>query len=141
MRELGRIEEALEAHRRALGLQPGSADVLSNIGVAEMERGAIEAAIAAFEQALSSQPHHPLAHRHLALCVNGRQRSEPLPPLSTHLPSCASTPLAYSINSTVTGNISGRRSCIAMVPGRVTPDPLADDRLSGCTACHRPTWQ
>jgi tetratricopeptide (TPR) repeat protein len=78
LRELGRIEEALEAHRRALGLQPGSADVLSNIGVAEMERGAIEAAIAAFEQALSSQPHHPLAHRHLALCVNGRQRSEPL---------------------------------------------------------------
>lgn len=78
LRELGRIADAVAAHRRALSLQPGNADVLSNIGVAEMERGAIDAAISAFEQALASQPHHPLAHRHLALCVNGRQRREPL---------------------------------------------------------------
>ena len=35
-----------------------------------MERGAIEAAIEAFAQTLASEAHHPLAHRHLALCVN-----------------------------------------------------------------------
>lgn len=78
LRELGQLDAALEAHRRALHLQPGSADVLSNIGVAELERGRITAAIAAFEQALASEAHHPLAHRHLALCVNARRQPEAL---------------------------------------------------------------
>ena len=89
LRELGRLDAALDAHRRALELRPGSADVLSNIGVAEMERGAIDAAIDAFEQALASEAHHPLAHRHLALCVNARRRPELLQRSLASLAACS----------------------------------------------------
>ena len=101
LRELGQLDAALKAHRRALDLKPGSADVLSNIGVAEMERGAIDAAIEAFEQALASEPHHPLAHRHLSLCVNARRQPEALERSRSSLAACSSHPERFHLHFAV----------------------------------------
>lgn len=101
LRVLGRLDAALEAHRHALKLQPGSADVLSNIGVAEMERGELAAAIEAFEQALAQEAHHPLAHRHLAMCVNARQQPQALQRSRTSLAAIGTHPDRFHLHFAV----------------------------------------
>jgi tetratricopeptide (TPR) repeat protein len=55
----GRLDEALALNRRAVGLDPLSAEALMYAGVAELYAGGYEAAKAAFSKALELEPTHP----------------------------------------------------------------------------------
>ena len=55
-REQGKLEEAIEAYKKALALKPDYAEAYSNMGVALKGQGKLEEAIEAFNRALSVEP-------------------------------------------------------------------------------------
>ena len=72
----GRIDEAIECHRRIVALRPEIPEAHFNLGNAYKDHGRIEEAIASFQQALALEPDFPAAHTNLgsALLQQGRQR-------------------------------------------------------------------
>ncbi|CAG0965394.1 partial protein O-GlcNAc transferase, partial [Rhodocyclaceae bacterium] len=73
---LGRLEEALEAYRRALTLEPDYPEALSNLGLALQEAGQQEDAVAAYRQALERRPDFAEAHYNLGNALNALGRTD-----------------------------------------------------------------
>jgi uncharacterized protein (TIGR02466 family) len=61
-RAANRLEDAVNCYRKALELNPESADSHLNLGIALTEKGEIIGAIEAFETALAADPYHPRVH-------------------------------------------------------------------------------
>ena len=74
--EDGTLEEAIEAYRRALALDPTLADAHCNLGTAWYNRGDREAARASYEAALAQYPAHREANFNLANLLEEAGRRE-----------------------------------------------------------------
>ena len=62
----GKIDDAIERYRIALGLRPGYAHALNNLGNAMLAKGQWEDAVQYYRQALQSEPDAPDIHFNLA---------------------------------------------------------------------------
>ena len=56
LREQGKLDEAIEAYKKALSIQPNNANAYYNMGIALREQGKLDEAIEAYKKALSIQP-------------------------------------------------------------------------------------
>lgn len=63
---LGRHDEAVAAHERAIAAQPQSAAALANLGISLRDQGRMDEAVAAHEKAIAAQPDFARAHANLA---------------------------------------------------------------------------
>ncbi len=63
---LGRHEEAVAAHQRAIAAQPHSAAAHANLGISLRDQGRMDEAVAAHEKAIAAQPDFARAHANLA---------------------------------------------------------------------------
>lgn len=64
-----RLVEAVDYYRRALAIEPDSADVRTDMGIALLGLGRRPEAIQAFQQAINAQPDHALAHYDLGVAL------------------------------------------------------------------------
>ncbi|MCW5940397.1 MAG: tetratricopeptide repeat protein [Fimbriimonadaceae bacterium] len=65
LRQLGRIDDALEAHHRAVALDPNRAESLNNLGTVLFDQERYAEASEAFERALRLRSDYPEAHANL----------------------------------------------------------------------------
>jgi Flp pilus assembly protein TadD len=72
--EIDRLDEAVAEFRSALRIDPKSAKVLNNLGIALGSQGRMEDAIVQFRQALAVQPDFEDAKRNLAVALQVRKR-------------------------------------------------------------------
>lgn len=72
----GRVEDALAAYRRALQLEPESAEVHNNLGYALFQLGRLDEAVESLKQALRLHPAHAGAHNNLGLALAARGEME-----------------------------------------------------------------
>jgi tetratricopeptide (TPR) repeat protein len=72
--ETSRREEARDAYRRAIELDPAHADAHTNLGRLLHEAGEVEAAEAHYRQALVAEPHDVTASFNLAVALEDQQR-------------------------------------------------------------------
>ena len=56
LKDQGKLEEAIEAYKKALSLKPDYADAYNNMGNALKDQGKLEEAIEAYKKALSIKP-------------------------------------------------------------------------------------
>ena len=61
-KDLGKLEEAVEAYTKAISLKPDFADANYNMGVVLQEQGKLDEAIEAYKKALSIKPQYPEAY-------------------------------------------------------------------------------
>jgi tetratricopeptide (TPR) repeat protein len=73
--DLGRFDEAIEAYKTCITMNPGVATVLTNLGVSLANLRRFEEAIAYFDQALAIDPRDAMAwhDKGLALSQIGRE--------------------------------------------------------------------
>jgi predicted TPR repeat methyltransferase len=76
LRGCGRGEEALVAARRAAAVEPARLSVCNALGLAALERGALDEALEAFERGLRAQPGHPALRLHRAQCLRRLDRMQ-----------------------------------------------------------------
>jgi tetratricopeptide (TPR) repeat protein len=69
LRELERSEEAVEAARLGLELDPDEYALLDALGLAELDRDRVDAALEALTAAVELEPEHPVLLAHLALAL------------------------------------------------------------------------
>jgi len=67
LREKGRLDEAIDAHRLALALKPDYADAWRNLGVALNAKGLFDEAMSAFERAVEIKPDFADVHFNLGV--------------------------------------------------------------------------
>ena len=67
---LGKLEEAIEAYKKSISINPYHARTYSNIGIALQEQGKLEEAIEAFNKAISIKPDDGTA-KHLLSALTG----------------------------------------------------------------------
>ena len=74
MKDLGRLDEAVAAFRRALELKPDFVKSHNNLGNAFVDLGRLEEALASYRQAVARDPGYAEAHNNLgiALRLQGR---------------------------------------------------------------------
>jgi tetratricopeptide (TPR) repeat protein len=70
----GRIDEAIAHYRKALEIEPDSANAHNNLGLALAGRGRIDEAMLHYQRALKIEPDFALAHNNLGLALAGRGR-------------------------------------------------------------------
>jgi predicted O-linked N-acetylglucosamine transferase (SPINDLY family) len=56
LNDQGKLEEAIEAHKKAIALKPDYADAYINMGIALNDQGKLEEAIEAYKKALGIKP-------------------------------------------------------------------------------------
>jgi predicted O-linked N-acetylglucosamine transferase (SPINDLY family) len=80
LQEQGRIDDAVECHRRIVALRPEIPEAHFNLGNACKDQGRIDAAIASFQQALALEPDFAAAHTNLgsALLQQGKRQEATL---------------------------------------------------------------
>jgi hypothetical protein len=66
LKDQGKLEEALEAYSKALGIKPDYANAYNNMGNALKDQGKQKDAIEAYNKALTIKPDHTEAHRNLS---------------------------------------------------------------------------
>jgi len=64
---LGRLDQAIEACRQALRIDPGFVDAHNNIGICYFKKGWIDQAISEFRHAIRIHPNHANAHFNLGM--------------------------------------------------------------------------
>ena len=69
---LGRLEDAIACHRRALALRPDFPEAHNSLGTALRDAGRPEEALACFRRAVALRPDYPLAHVNLAMALLAR---------------------------------------------------------------------
>ena len=67
--EQGRLEEAIEAYKKALAINPDYAEAYSNLGVSLHDQGELEEAIEAYNKALAINPDYAEAHYHRSFAL------------------------------------------------------------------------
>ena len=75
--ELGRINEAVIAFRKATELKPNFPEGFNNLGVALQNQNELHSAIAAFEKTLSLRPNYPEAYNNLGITLKMQGKFEP----------------------------------------------------------------
>jgi superkiller protein 3 len=65
----GQLEEAIEAYRKAIQLDPNYANAYSNLGSALYDKGQLEEAIEAYRKAIQLDPNYADAYGNLALAL------------------------------------------------------------------------
>ena len=72
----GRLGEAQAGYRAALGLSPGHASIMHNLGAIAAAQGNLHSAITCFDAAIAAEPHYAAAHfnRAAALQALGQPR-------------------------------------------------------------------
>ena len=76
LNDQGRLDEAVDAYRRALALKPDFAEVHSNLGVTLHAQGKFDLAAASHRLALSLKPGYAAAHFNLGLSLQALARHE-----------------------------------------------------------------
>ena len=66
LKDLGKLEEAIEAYSKALSINPDNAEVYLNLGNALKDQEKPEEALEAYSKALSLKPNYAEAHRNLS---------------------------------------------------------------------------
>jgi tetratricopeptide (TPR) repeat protein len=74
--ELGDLQRAEEAYRKALALKPNSAEILSNLGVVLAEQGKTEEAWEAFSEGLRQDPKYPKVRLNMATSLLQKGRTD-----------------------------------------------------------------
>jgi Tfp pilus assembly protein PilF len=62
----GQIDDAIEALKHAVALNPKYADAYNNLGVVYEQKGSLDLAIASYRKALAADPNNTLAKQNLA---------------------------------------------------------------------------
>jgi protein O-GlcNAc transferase len=75
-RRLGQMEPAAQHYRRALALEPDSADACVNLGAILRDLGDVEGALALYDRALDLKPDYAEAHYNRGLALRFRDRLE-----------------------------------------------------------------
>ena len=70
LKEQGKLEEAVEAYKKALAVKPDYAEAYSNMGVTLQQQGKLEEAIEAYNKALAIQPNNATAS-HVVSALTG----------------------------------------------------------------------
>jgi protein O-GlcNAc transferase len=65
LKQMGKLDDAIEAYRRTLQLKPADADAHYNLGIALKEQGKLDEAITAYKLALEHKPTYVEAHYNL----------------------------------------------------------------------------
>jgi predicted O-linked N-acetylglucosamine transferase (SPINDLY family) len=76
LRRLGRLDDAVRAHRCALALEPGRIDTRYNLGNALLELGQADAALAEYDGVLRARPGHADAAANRCLALLRLQRAD-----------------------------------------------------------------
>ena len=76
MQDLGRLEDATAAFRRAIGCHPGLYQAYNNLGLVQIDQGLHEDAIATFENALRIKPDYAAAANNLGTVLRDSGRTE-----------------------------------------------------------------
>jgi hypothetical protein len=69
LQEIGQLEQATSAYRRAIALRPNYAEAHNNLGVVLVDSGQLDDAIAAFQGAIRLKPDDGPSHYNLALAL------------------------------------------------------------------------
>ena len=85
LRRLGRLDEALQHARRGSVLLPRAVPAWNAFGVAAMESGLLEEALAAFDSGLKVAPQHPTLHLHRAMVLRRLNRNTEALPIYAQL--------------------------------------------------------
>lgn len=75
LRMLGRLEEALESHNKALQLKPDFAEACNNLGLVLQDMGRYEEALQSFDKALQLNPKYAVAHNNRGNTLQKLDRS------------------------------------------------------------------
>ncbi|MFQ5901654.1 MAG: tetratricopeptide repeat protein [Thermodesulfobacteriota bacterium] len=70
--EKGRFNEAVEAYKKAIELDPAYFDARNNLGITYQELGMYDKALSEFKESLKINPNHFKAHHNLGLVYNNK---------------------------------------------------------------------
>ena len=73
---LGKLDEALEAYKKAISIEPENAEAFFNIGNAIKEQGKLDEAIDAYTKALSIKPDIPEAYYNMGIALQQQGKLE-----------------------------------------------------------------
>ena len=79
----GEIDDAVRGYVKALVLNPGSADVYNNLGVALRAQGKLQAAIACYQRSLALRPNHSDVYSNLGNALREVATSTRPPPITS----------------------------------------------------------
>jgi Flp pilus assembly protein TadD len=72
--EAGRFADAAIAFRKAIAINPQSAEAFNNLGIALASQGQLPEAVAQFQQALAIRPGFESAQRNLSLALASERK-------------------------------------------------------------------
>ena len=76
LRDQGKLEEAVAAFRRAIGIKPDFAEAHSSLGIVLAKQGKVEEAVAAFRRAIGIEPDYAEAHSNLGIMLVSQGKFE-----------------------------------------------------------------
>ena len=76
LKDLGKLEEAIEAYNKALAIKPNFADAYYNMGNILKGQGELEEAIVSYEKALSLKPNYADAHNNMGNALQDQGKLE-----------------------------------------------------------------
>ena len=73
LKHQGKLDEAIEAFKKAVSLKPDFADGYNNIGVALQDQGKLDEAIVSFNKAIRIKPDYAEAYNHMNCLQKSRK--------------------------------------------------------------------
>jgi len=70
LKNVGRIDEAIENYNEAICLKPDYAEAHNNLGIALKEQGRLAEAVESYEQAVRLRPHYAEAHNNMGIALH-----------------------------------------------------------------------
>ncbi len=77
--QLGKFEDGVQLTQAAISTSPNEGSLYSNLGFGQLLAGNLDDAVHAFERADELEPNHPVTPRLLALAVEVRSGTRPVP--------------------------------------------------------------
>jgi tetratricopeptide (TPR) repeat protein len=74
--QTGKLDEAIDAYKKAITIKPNSAEIYSNMGVALQDQGKFDEAIDAYQKAISLNPNYADAFCNMGNALKGQGKLE-----------------------------------------------------------------
>ena len=65
--QIGMLDEAIDAYKKAISIKPDYAEAYSNMGVALRQKGALDEAIDAYKKQFHCKPHYAEAYNNMGV--------------------------------------------------------------------------
>ncbi|MDA9813374.1 tetratricopeptide repeat protein, partial [Planktomarina temperata] len=76
LKDQGKLDEAIEAYKKALAIKPDYADAYNNMGNALKDQGKLEEAIEAYNKALAIKPDYAEAYNNMGIALKDKGKLE-----------------------------------------------------------------